>query len=53
MSPLNDRRKTSSLAPPTFYVAKNQQLKDRRFLIDLNKAEGKWFSNIFSLGYQS
>jgi len=46
MSPLNDRRTTSSLAQPTFYVAKNQQLKNRRFFIDFNKAKG-------SLGHQS
>jgi hypothetical protein len=30
MMPLNHKRTTSSLAPPTFYVAKNWQLKDRR-----------------------
>jgi len=33
--PLNHKRTTSSLAPPIFYVAKNWQLKDRRFPIGI------------------
>jgi len=33
MLPLNHKRTTSSLAPPIFYLAKNHQLKDRRFPI--------------------
>ena len=33
MLPLNDKRTTSSLAPPIFYLAKIMQLKDIRFPI--------------------
>ncbi len=35
MSSLNRKRTTSSLKPPIVYVAKNRQLKDRRFPIDI------------------
>jgi len=36
MSPHNHKRITSSLAQAIIYVAKNWQLKDRRFPIDCN-----------------
>ncbi len=49
MSPLNHKSFTSSLAPPIFYVAKNEQLKDRRFPISTDPQDSSVYGDEIDL----